>query len=88
MEDLERKIVELNERIDTLEKKEQKRKRKENAKVFFSIIKLLIVIGVLVFGYIYVNNKFIKPYKEKMDYIEEKVDKVQSINPFNKGKEM
>ncbi len=85
MEELVNKINELNERIDYLEKREQKRKRKETIRLIFNALKIFVIIGILVYGYIYVNNNYIKPYKEKMDYIEEKIDKVQNINPFNKN---
>ena len=85
MEDLNNKIEELNSRIEYLEKGEQKRKRKETIRIIFNIFKILIIVGVLMYGYIYVNNNYIKPYKEKMDYIEDKIDKVQNINPFNKN---
>lgn len=85
MEELVNKINELNERIDYLEKREQKRKRKETTRLVFNLLKAVVIIAALVYGYIYVNNNFIKPYKEKVDYIEEKIDKVQNINPFNKN---
>jgi hypothetical protein len=34
---------------------------------------------LLFMAYNYVNNTIIKPYKEKIDYVNEKVDTVQSF---------
>lgn len=63
---MEDKILELEERISKLEKKERRRKT-------FSVIKLifiLLVIGALVYGGYKLYNKIeetIKPYKEIVD---------------------
>ena len=90
----EEKIKELTERIEVLEKAENKRIVKNRIKIIFKAIKLFVIIGAIVFGYIYINNNYIKPYKEKIDYVSDKVENIQSfvddkwqsiqkLNPFN-----
>lgn len=85
----EEKINELNERIIKLEKAEHKRIIKKRIETIFNIVKLLIIVILLIKVYIY-----IKPYKEKIDKIDKKVDNVenyvkdkweglQKYNPFN-----
>lgn len=85
----EEKIKELNERIEVLEKAEHKRIAKKRIEITFNIIKLIIFILLLIKVYLY-----IKPYKEKIDNIDAKVDTVenyvkdkwnnlQKYNPFN-----
>ena len=90
----EEKIKELTERIEVLEKTENKRIVKRRISIGLNILKFIIIIGLLLFAYIYVNNHYIKPYKEKIDYVNEKVETIQSfidnkwqsiqkLNPFN-----
>jgi len=87
----EEKIKELTERIEILEKAENKRIVKRKIKIAFNAIKVIIILTILIFGYIYINNNYIKPYKEKIDYVNDKVeniqsfidDKLQSIQKFN-----
>ena len=92
--DNEAKIRELTERIEKLEKAEAKRVRKAKIKIIFKIVEILVIAGVLIYGYIYINNNLIKPYKEKVDFVEEKVDtvsnfidekweKIKKVIPFN-----
>lgn len=69
----EEKIRELTERIEKLEKAENKRIIKRRIQITFSIIKLLIIIVLLIMAY-----NYIKPYKEKIDNVTEKVDKVEN----------
>ena len=91
----EEKIKELTERIEVLEKAENKRIAKRKLKMIFTTIKFVIIIGLLLFGYIYINNHYIKPYKEKIDYVNDKVetiesfvnDKWQSIQKYNPFKQ-
>ncbi len=86
----EEKIKELTERIEFLEKKEHTRIIKRRIEITFKLIKLLIIIILLFKVYTY-----IKPYKEKIDNIENKVDTVENYvkdkwnniskyNPFTK----
>lgn len=77
--DYEDKIRELSERIEKLEKAEAKRVLKKRIKITFEISKVVIIILVIAVGYFYINNKFIKPYKDKIDYVEEKVNYVESF---------
>ena len=87
----EEKIKELTERIEVLEKAENKRIVKKRISIILNTIKIVIILGIILFGYIYINNHYIKPYKEKIDYVNDKVeniqsfidDKLQSIQKFN-----
>ena len=87
----EEKIKELTERIEVLEKAENKRTIKKRISLILHAIKYIIIIGIILFGYIYINNHYIKPYKAKIDYVNDKVeniqsfidDKLQSIQKFN-----
>ena len=75
----EEKIRELTERIEKLEKAENKRILKRRIEIGTKIVIGLIIIILLIIAYIHINNTFIKPYKEKIDYVNEKVDKVQGF---------
>lgn len=83
----EEQILELKKRIECLEKLEKKRNSKKRLKIMFEVSKLLII--VIIFGLIYFN--YIKPVKEKIDYIEDKVvnvedyigEKLDLLNKFN-----
>lgn len=66
------KIRELTERIEKLEKAENKRIIKKRIEIGFKLVKLLIIIILLVMAY-----NYIKPYKEKIDSVSEKVDSVE-----------
>lgn len=70
----EEKISELTERIEYLEKKERRRVIKARIALFFR----LIILGIIIF-FIYKAYMFIKPYKEKIDAIDEKVNTVESF---------
>lgn len=69
----EDKIRELTERIEKLEKAENKRVIKKRIEIAWGLIKLLIIIVLLIMAY-----NYIKPYKEKIDNVTEKVDKVEN----------
>ena len=75
----EEKIRELTQRIEKLEKEENKRILKRRIEIGTKVVIGLIVMALLVAAYIYVNNTIIKPYKEKIDYVNEKVDTVQNF---------
>ena len=75
----EEKIRELTERIEKLEKAEHKRIVKRNIEIITKGIIFIAVIVGLFLGYRYVNKTFIQPYKEKLDYVSEKVDAVQEF---------
>lgn len=75
----EEKIQELSKRIAILEKAEQKRINKRKREITFKIIKITLIIVVLITGYIYINNKLIKPYKEKIEYVDSKIEHVESF---------
>ena len=75
----EEKIRELTERVEKLEKAENKRILKRRIEIGTKIVIGLIIVILLVVAYIHINNTIIKPYKEKIDYVNEKVDKVQGF---------
>lgn len=75
----EEKIRELTLRIEKLEKAENKRILKRKIEIGTKIVIGLIIVILLVVAYIHINNTIIKPYKEKIDYVNEKVDKVQGF---------
>ena len=88
----EEKIKELTERIEVLEKAEHKRIIKKRIELTYKLIKILIIIIIIFMLYSY-----IKPYKEKIDNIENKVNTVEdyvknkwssikNYNPFNEQK--
>lgn len=70
----EEKIIELTKRIEILEAAEKKRIAKRKIKIAYELTKIIILITIFLTAYLYVNNKVIKPYKEKVDFINEKVD--------------
>ena len=70
----EEKVKELEERIEKLEKAENKRVIKKRIELAWGLIKLIVLI-VLVF----MAWNYIKPYKEKIDAASEKVDKVEKF---------
>lgn len=72
--DYKEKINELTKRIEYLEKKERKRVIKARIILFFRLIILAIIIFLIYKAYL-----FIKPYKEKIDAIDEKVNTVESF---------
>lgn len=87
----EEKILELEKRIAILEKAENKRIAKRKMQIAFEIGKLTLLIVLIVCGYIYIHNSFIKPYRENIDYFNEKIenvenfidDKLDVINKYN-----
>ena len=89
-------IQKLNERVAKLEAAENKRILKRRIEIWSKIVIALVVVIILVVGYIYINNKYIKPYKEKLDSVNEKVENVENFvdekweslkkyNPFSKS---
>ena len=70
----EEKIKELTERIEKLEKAEKKRVIKKRIEIAWGLAKLIVLV-VLVF----MAWSYIKPYKEKIDLVSEKVDKVETF---------
>ena len=75
----EEKIKELTERIEYLEKKEKKRELKKKIKITWTILKVLTIIIILLLSYYHIYIKIIKPYQNKIDYIEEKDNTVESF---------
>lgn len=80
MEDLEKKVEKLEERIKVLEKTEKRRKRAKIATILVKVFIFSVILVTLWYGYNYVNDKYIKPYKGKIDSIEEKFDTLKKLN--------
>ena len=74
----EEKIIELTKRIEILEAAEKKRITKRKIKIAYELTKIIILIVILLTAYLYVNNNVIKPYKEKVDIINNKVNNVEN----------
>ena len=75
----EEKIMELTERVEKLEKAENKRIIKRRIEIITKVVIGIIILILLFMAYNYVNTTIIKPYKEKIDYVNEKVDTVQNF---------
>ena len=76
MEELARKIDELTKKIEFLETQEKKRIKKRKIELTLKIIKYITIISLILIIYIKFNNTFIKPTKEKIDFVEEKISSV------------
>ena len=76
MEELNQKIDELTKKIEFLEKQEKKRIRKRNIEIALKITKYTVIAIIILTIYTKFNNNFIKPTKEKIDYVEEKLSSV------------
>ena len=79
MMDYEQRILELEKRIQFLEKMENKRITKRKIKIIFEVGKLLLLVTLIVGGYMYIYNNYIKPYKENIDYFNEKIENVENF---------
>lgn len=76
--ELKKKVESLETRLLVLEKKERKRETKKLLKIISKII-ILVLIAILIYrGYVYVNEKYITPYKETIDKLEEVMNTVKS----------
>ena len=75
----EEQILKLEKRIEVLEKAEHKRIVKRRREIVFKVVKFLVIITLLVWGITYVYSNFIKPYKEKIDNFEEKVNTIEDF---------
>ena len=84
----EEKIQELTKRIEKLEKAEQKRIIKKRIEIITRISMFLITIIVIFLLWNYVNNSYIKPYKESIDKVNEKIDTIDNYldDPIGKIK--
>ena len=75
----ENKILEQTKRIEVLEQEENKRKKKKKIKIIYEITKIVIILLILLTGYIYINIKVIKPYKEAVNKVNDKITTVQDF---------
>ena len=71
----EEKIKELTTRIEKLEKAENKRILKRKIQLSLKISKIIIILLIILTLYI----KLIKPYKTRIDSIEQKVNSVETF---------
>ena len=90
MEELLLKIDELTKKVEFLEKQEKKRIKEKKIKTAFEITKIAIIVGIVLFIGIKINNKIIKPTRESLEYVEEKVkvvdEKLDGVGDFLKIK--
>ena len=70
----EERIKELEERIEILEKAEHKRTVKKRIEIIWGLTKLVVFITLICIVWSY-----IKPYKEKIDMVSEKVENVEKV---------
>lgn len=80
VQELKNKIKELEARLSRLEKIED---RRQSLKIIKILIKTIIIIAILIgiwIGYNYVNQTFIKPYKETVDEIKGTYDSVKNYD--------
>lgn len=80
VQELKNKIKELEARLSRLEKIED---RRQSLKIIKILIKTIIIITILIgiwIGYNYVNQTFIKPYKETVDEIKGTYDSVKNYD--------
>ena len=75
----ENEIMELKKRIEFLEGEENKRIAKRKREMIFNISKLVLVLSLIIGSYVFMYNTFIKPYREKVDFIEDKIDVVEEF---------
>lgn len=80
VQELDNKIKELEARLSRLEKIENKRQTFKIIKIVIKLIILLAVIFGLWIGYNYVNETYIKPYKEAVDEIKGTYDNVKNYD--------
>ncbi len=80
VQELENKIKELEARLSRLEKIETRRQTTKYIKLFIKIIILLVILFGIWIGYNYVNETFIKPYKETVDEIKGTYDNVKNYD--------
>ena len=82
MSDLEKRIEELEDKVRVLEKAEKKRKRMKTASILVKVFIFSFIVVAVWYGYSYATTKYIKPYKEKIDVIEEKINSLKNFNIF------
>lgn len=75
----EEQILELKKRIEALEKAENKRIAKRKREIAFKIGKFFVIVILIVAGCNYVYSNFVKPYKEKIDYVDQKIDSIENF---------
>ena len=90
MEELLLKIDELTKKVEFLENQEKKRIKEKKIKTAFKITKIAVIVGIVLFIGIKINNKIVKPTREKLDFVEEKIkvvdEKVDGVGDFLKDK--
>ena len=80
VQELEKKIKELEARLSRLEKIETRRQTTKYIKLFIKTIIIIAILFGLWTGYNYVNETYIKPYKETVDEIKETYDNVKNTS--------
>jgi hypothetical protein len=83
MSDLDKRVKELEDRVKSLEKIENRRKSLKTASILIKLFIFSFIVVALWYGYTYVRKTYIKPYKEKIDTIEEKYNSLKNFNFSN-----
>ena len=83
-EELKKQLKIMEGRIERLEKIEQKRKIARLIKMLSKLIIIILVAILLYKTYTYVNNTYIKPYKETIDKLNDGYDKIKSSSVLSK----
>jgi len=80
VQELENKIKELEARLSRLEKIETRRQTTKYIKLFIKTIIIIAILFGLWTGYNYLNETYIKPYKETVDEIKGAYDNVKNYD--------
>ena len=83
-EDLKKQLQIMEGRLERLEKIEQRRKTTRLIKLLSKLVIIILVLICLYKAYTYVNNTYIKPYKETIDKLESGYDKLKSSSVLSK----
>ena len=72
MEEILAKLDELTKKVEFLEKQEKKRIKEKKFKTALKITKIAVIVLIILIIGIKINNKIVKPTREKIDYVGEK----------------
>lgn len=81
--ELEDRVKKLEKRVKVLENDLNKRRRNKAINVIVKLIIIIIICIGLYYGYNYVNEKYIKPYKNMMNELKEVKNNVSSLKDYN-----
>ncbi len=82
--ELSEKVIELENRLKKIEKIEERRRNTKIFKIAIKVIIVLVIAFAIYRGYVYVNNTFIKPYKETVDELVTGYNSIKNSPVFGK----